>query len=354
MSRHFLELDDVSAVELDQILAMAEAAELGPVLAGNGVALVFEKPSNRTRNSTEMAVVGLGGHPVYIQGHEVGLDMREPAADVARTLASYHRIICARVFDHGALERMADALDGDGTEVPVVNLLSDRAHPCQAVADLLTLRDAIATVKGGDGLVGHSLAYVGDANNVCRSLAMAAVMVGMDVRVAAPTATSCSPATWIGWKTRPVPRSQRLGRGAVGPLRGRRWRRCHLHRCVDIDGPRGRVARAVGGFRGYCVDDALLEAAGRARSCCTACRRTVARRSLRRWSTASAAWSGARRRTGEPQCAASWRGWWPRPQSGQGCCREQEPAPAPDRQALGGPTRLEPEPARRAPRRRGD
>jgi len=263
MSRHFLELDDVSAVELDQILAMAEAAELGPVLAGNGVALVFEKPSNRTRNSTEMAVVGLGGHPVYIPGHEVGLDMREPAADVARTLASYHRIICARVFDHGALERMADALDGDGTEVPVVNLLSDRAHPCQAVADLLTLRDAIATVKGGDGLVGHSLAYVGDANNVCRSLAMAAVMVGMDVRVAAPDGYQLLPGDldWLEDAARAAGRS-----GSVEAL-------SDPFEAVDgVDaiytdvwtsmGQEAESLERLAAFEGYCVDDALLEAAG--------------------------------------------------------------------------------------------
>ena len=104
---------------------------------------MFEKPSTRTRNSSEMATVALGGHPVYIQGHEVGLDVRETAADVARTLACYHPVLCARVIDHRSLERMAAALDAAGVAVPVVNLLSDRAHPCQAVADLLTLRQVL-------------------------------------------------------------------------------------------------------------------------------------------------------------------------------------------------------------------
>ena len=81
------------------------------MLAGRGAALLFEKPSARTRSSTEMAVVALGGHPVYIQGDEVGIDERETAEDVARTLACYHAVLCARVLDHGALVRMAAALD---------------------------------------------------------------------------------------------------------------------------------------------------------------------------------------------------------------------------------------------------
>jgi ornithine carbamoyltransferase len=156
--------------------------ELPQVLASRGVALLFEKPSNRTRNSTEMATVALGGHPVYIQGPEVGIDTRETAADVARTLACYHSVLTARVVDHGSLERMAAALDDAEVSVPVVNLLSDRAHPCQALADLLTLRQLF----GAESLSEKTLAYVGDANNVWRSLALAASMAGMTTRVASP------------------------------------------------------------------------------------------------------------------------------------------------------------------------
>jgi ornithine carbamoyltransferase len=149
-------------------------------LAGQGVALVFEKPSNRTRNSTEMAVVQLGGHPVSLQAAEVGLDTRETAEDVARTLGSYHRIVCARTFAHGTLCRMASALDGAGMTVPVVNLLSDEAHPCQALADLLTLRQELG------GIEGRRVAWVGDANNVARSLALAVVRLGGSIRLAGP------------------------------------------------------------------------------------------------------------------------------------------------------------------------
>jgi ornithine carbamoyltransferase len=183
-TRHVLDIDDLGPEGLAAVLALAtvDATELSGVLDGLGVALVFEKPSNRTRNSTEMATVALGGHPVYIQGTEVGIDVRETAADVARSLACYHSILCARVVDHHSLVRMAAALDRAGVPVPVINLLSDRAHPCQAVADLLTLRQ----VFGREELTGRTVAYVGDANNVWRSLAIAASMEGIPTRVASP------------------------------------------------------------------------------------------------------------------------------------------------------------------------
>ena len=187
MIRHFLDVDDLSCEELDTVLSLAArpVSGLPPVLAGHGAALVFQKPSARTRSSTELAVVALGGHPVYIQGAEVGIDVREPAEDVARTLAAFHRVVCARVLDHDVLVRMAGALDaqpgpGRGRPAPVVNLLSDRAHPCQAVADVLTLQQEFGDVAG------RTLAYVGDANNVWRSLAQAAAMTGIRLRTASP------------------------------------------------------------------------------------------------------------------------------------------------------------------------
>jgi ornithine carbamoyltransferase len=175
MTRHFLDVDDLSPDELAEVLTLAELSEPPKVLAGKGVVLIFEKPSLRTRNSTEMAVVQLGGHPVSIKGEEIDLEKREPAADVARVLSRYHSFITARVFAHDTLRRMAAAGD-----VPVVNLLSDQAHPCQAVADLLTLKQRWGSLRG------RSIAYVGDGNNVCRSLVRAAHMVGMEARVATP------------------------------------------------------------------------------------------------------------------------------------------------------------------------
>ena len=173
--RHLLEIDDLAANEVLDVLDRAQAASLAPVLAGRGMALIFEKPSARTRNSMEMAVVQLGGHPVTIRGDEVGLDVRESVEDVTRTLACYHSAIGARVFEHNKVERMA-AVDA----VPVVNLLSDAGHPMQALADLLTIRQELGAFEG------RIVTYVGDGNNVCRSLVLAAGAVGMEVRVATP------------------------------------------------------------------------------------------------------------------------------------------------------------------------
>ena len=180
MTRHFLEIDDLSPGELDQVLRTAEEDSRPPVLAGRGVALIFEKPSARTRNATEVAVAQLAGHPVSIRGEEIGLDTREPAEDVARVLAGYHAAIGARVMDHRSLERMTGALDAAAMEVPVFNLLSDRAHPCQALADLLTIRQHFGAIDG------IKVAYVGDANNVCRSLARGCLMAGAQMAVACP------------------------------------------------------------------------------------------------------------------------------------------------------------------------
>ncbi len=161
---------------LIEILSLSERTDLGRPLDGKGVALVFQKPSARTRNSMEMAVVQLGGHPVYIQKEEVGLGARESAEDVARTLACYHSIIAARVMDHRDLEAMAAA-----TGRPLLNMLSDRAHPLQALADLLTAKQLLGSLGGA------RIAYVGDGdNNVCRSLAEACSLLGVDLRIASP------------------------------------------------------------------------------------------------------------------------------------------------------------------------
>ena len=174
--RHLLEIDDLSSAEVNQILDLATSSDAPQALAGKGMALIFEKPSARTRNSMEMAVVQLGGHPVYIQGQEVGFDTRETVEDVTRTMACFHSLVGARVFAHSVVERMA-ALD----LVPVVNMLSDAAHPLQALADLLTMRREFGELQG------RSVAYVGDANNVARSLALAAGRAGMSFRISSPS-----------------------------------------------------------------------------------------------------------------------------------------------------------------------
>ncbi len=177
MTRHLLDVTDFDPDEIRTILDLAGApiASLGRPLEGSGVALIFEKPSNRTRHSTEMAVVQLGGHPIYTRGEEVGFDTREPVEDVARIMAGYHAVIAARVFDHTTLIRMARVVD-----VPIVNMLSDWSHPLQALADALTMQQRL-----GD-LGGKTVAYVGDYNNVARSLSEISLMLGAHVRLACP------------------------------------------------------------------------------------------------------------------------------------------------------------------------
>jgi ornithine carbamoyltransferase len=170
-----LTVSDLGRQGLAEILSLSERADLGRPLAGKGVALVFQKPSARTRNSMEMAVFQLGGHPVYIQKDEVGLGTRETAEDVARTLACFHAIIAARVMDHRDLALMAAA-----TDKPVLNMLSDLAHPLQALADLLTVKQLTGRVEG------VKIAYVGDANNVAISLAEACSLAGAELIIASP------------------------------------------------------------------------------------------------------------------------------------------------------------------------
>jgi ornithine carbamoyltransferase len=173
---HLLTVADLGREGLEDILALSELPDLGLPLAGKGVALVFQKPSARTRNSMEIATIQLGGHPVCIQKDEVGLGTRESAEDVARTLACYHAVIAARVMDHKDLDSMAAA-----SRKPLLNMLSDRAHPLQALADLLTVRQLLGRLEGA------RIAYVGDGdNNVCRSLAEACSLLGAELRIASP------------------------------------------------------------------------------------------------------------------------------------------------------------------------
>lgn len=172
--RHFLEIDDLSPGELGRVLQLA--AGDGPTLfAGRTMGFYFEKPSLRTRHSAEAAAVHLGAHPVTFNVGEVRIGSREPAPDVARVLSGYHALLGARVFDHRLLDELADA-----ATVPVVNLLSDLGHPCQALADLVTMAQEWGSVSG------RTLAWIGDFNNVARSLALGAAMSGMSVRIGCP------------------------------------------------------------------------------------------------------------------------------------------------------------------------
>lgn len=171
---NLLTIAEHDADALGEMLALATTT--AKPLDGKGVALLFEKPSARTRHSMEMAVASLGGHPITVRADEVGIGSRETPQDIARTLACYHSIVAARVKDHSLLDAFAEAIP----ETPVVNMLSDRAHPLQALADLLTIQQLCGTVAG------TKIAFIGDGNNVARSLAVGASLLGAEFRIASP------------------------------------------------------------------------------------------------------------------------------------------------------------------------
>ena len=174
-------LVSIADLDADDILGLIDTAVklknegANNILAGKVLALLFEKPSLRTKVSFDVAMYQLGGHAVYVGEKEVGLGQREPVADVARVLSRYVDAISARTFAHEMVKELAQYAD-----VPVVNALSDGEHPCQAMADLLTIYE-----KKGK-LNGVNLAYIGDGNNVANSLLLAAALVGMNINIASP------------------------------------------------------------------------------------------------------------------------------------------------------------------------
>jgi ornithine carbamoyltransferase len=180
MARNYLSVDDLSPSELNDVLELAvrvkrEPAAYGDRLASRSVALIFEKPSTRTRLSFEVGVAELGAHPLVISSTELQLGRGETIEDTGRVMSRYVDAIVLRTFEQERLELLASA-----ATVPVVNSLSDFEHPCQALADVMTVRERL-----GD-LAGRTLAYLGDGNNVAHSLLLAGAKSGMHVRVATP------------------------------------------------------------------------------------------------------------------------------------------------------------------------
>jgi len=178
MNKDLLSVSDLDYGEIEQLIGEAlhmKQEGAPPLLSGKTLALLFEKPSLRTRVSFEMAMHQLGGHAIYLSPDEVGLGKREPASDVARVLSRYIDGIAARTFSHETLLVLAKY-----SSVPIINSLSDLEHPCQALADLLTIYEK----KGR--LNGLTLTFIGDGNNVASSLLLAASLTGMNFRIAAP------------------------------------------------------------------------------------------------------------------------------------------------------------------------
>ncbi|MFO0961129.1 MAG: ornithine carbamoyltransferase [Isosphaeraceae bacterium] len=183
MTRHFLDLLHLSREEARGLLR--RAAEMKAeylrghrpaLLAGRTLGLLFEKPSLRTRVSFEAAIAHLGGNAIFLNGKEVGLGVREPLADFARVLSQYVDLIAVRSFDQGTIDELARF-----ASVPVINALSDAAHPCQAMGDMLTIREELGRLEG------VRLAFIGDGNNVARSLAVSSALVGVDFQLACPS-----------------------------------------------------------------------------------------------------------------------------------------------------------------------
>ena len=178
--RHFLSLADLSTAEITALLDDADALKRDPVphdapLRGRALAMIFEKPSLRTRLSFDVAMRDLGGHSSYLSPQEVGLGRRESVSDVARVVSRYVDIVVLRTFSHETLDEFAKY-----ASVPVINGLSDLSHPCQGLADIFTIRER----KGA--LEKVIAAYIGDGNNVAHSLMLGAAKTGMTLRVASP------------------------------------------------------------------------------------------------------------------------------------------------------------------------
>src|SRR3954453_6762847 len=181
--KHFINIADHSTEELRHLLDVSkrlkkqhkETGRNGPLLAGRTLAMIFEKPSLRTRVSFAVAMTHLSGNGLLLRDEEVGLDKREPVQDVARVLSGMCDGIMARTFEHSKVERLAKH-----ASVPVVNGLTDYSHPCQAMTDLMTVEEHVGNLKG------RSLTFVGDANNVARSLAEACGRFGMRFVMSSP------------------------------------------------------------------------------------------------------------------------------------------------------------------------
>ncbi|CAN5525554.1 ornithine carbamoyltransferase [soil metagenome] len=185
--RHFLSLGQLSGEELGDLLDAADAAKATPrslasKLKNKQVALIFEKPSTRTRVSFEAAVNALGGEAIALRGDELQLGRGETLQDTARVLSRYVDALVVRTYGQERLEQLAE-----GASVPVINALSDYSHPCQGLADLQTIRESKGTLEG------VALGYLGDGNNVAHSLMFGGALAGMHVRIASPAAHSPSP-----------------------------------------------------------------------------------------------------------------------------------------------------------------
>jgi ornithine carbamoyltransferase len=180
MQKDLISIKDLSIQDIQEILDLTDElkrdkAKFSSVLKGKTLALIFQKPSNRTRVSFEVGMFQLGGYAIYLRPDEINLGVRESIKDVAKTLSRYIDCIVLRTFEHKNVLELAKYSDK-----PVINGLSDFSHPCQALADIYTIKEKLKNIKG------VTLAYIGDGNNVCNSLLFACSETGMNMAVATP------------------------------------------------------------------------------------------------------------------------------------------------------------------------
>ena len=180
MKKDLISIKDLSTGEIEEIFALTDKlkkdkAKYNKALAGKTLILIFQKPSNRTRVSFEVGMYQLGGNSLYLSPQEINLGIRESISDVAKTLSRYADVIVLRTFEHKNIIEMAES-----ASIPVINGLSDFEHPCQALADVYTVREKLKKLKG------LTLAYVGDGNNVCHSLLYACAKTGMNMNAGTP------------------------------------------------------------------------------------------------------------------------------------------------------------------------
>ena len=284
MVRHFLADDDLSPAEQAEVLALAAELKAGAVvsspLKGMAVAVVFEKPSTRTRLSFEVGLAQLGAHPVVLDARSTQLGRGETIEDTARVLSRYVDAIVIRTTGQDRIEALAGA-----SSVPVVNALTDAYHPCQVLADLQTVQERCGT------LAGRTLTYLGDgANNMAHSLLLGGAMAGLHVRVGAPQGYQPDPAV--------VARAARTARTSSSPTT-RRQRRPAPTCCTRTSGCRWGSWTA----RRDCATSRRTPSTRRpsrrraSPSSCTACPRTAARRSRPPCSTGRCRRCGTRPRT---------------------------------------------------------
>jgi len=180
MKKDLISIKDLTTQEIEGLFGLTDKlkkdkAKFGSALKGKTLALIFQKPSNRTRVSFEVGMCQLGGHSIYLSPQEINLGVRESIEDVAKTLSRYVDGIVLRTFEHKTILEMAKYAG-----VPVINGLTDFSHPCQALADVYSIREKLKNIKGA------TLAYVGDGNNVCNSLLLASAKMGLNMNVGAP------------------------------------------------------------------------------------------------------------------------------------------------------------------------